>query len=399
MELRGYVQSFETGQLGGASIVSTLHWTPKNKERKIDETSDKHYAELWIGTNPNGEAILRKTKEKLSKIITQHPHILGISSYLFEDKLPFLLKVLSIARPKSMMMHPNERLASILHNDNPSEYPDPMHKPVMVVALSDFEVMAGFRPKNEIMYFLKNIPELKELIEPKLLEDYFRTKKSYYLRKIVEYYMNTEEDKLTEVINKYFSRMETEDYITREDHILGLVEKIHKLFPYDLGVFMIFFLNHFTVEKDEAIYIRPLVPYSFLFGDAIECTTNSNNNIPITFTSGNKELSLFIEYGDFTSFEINQLKVEPRFEPYFTIYDCDEDEYVLSKLIIPKDQYYSICGRRTLCIFIIIKGTALTLEWTKIKVGTIILLPSSYTYHMRTIEELTIFMVEPNLVI
>lgn len=110
MELRGYVQTYETGHLGEKSIVASLHWIPKNKKRKIDETSNKNYAELWIGTNHRGEATLRKTKEKLSKFITKHPHVLGISTYLFQDKLPFLFKVLSVASPTSLKIHPSEVL-------------------------------------------------------------------------------------------------------------------------------------------------------------------------------------------------------------------------------------------------------------------------------------------------
>lgn len=49
-----------------------------------------------------------------------------------------------------------QRLAPILHEKNPSGFPDPMHKPVLVIALSDFEVLAGCRPKNEIIFFLKS---------------------------------------------------------------------------------------------------------------------------------------------------------------------------------------------------------------------------------------------------
>ncbi|XP_014284719.1 mannose-6-phosphate isomerase isoform X2 [Halyomorpha halys] len=246
---------------------------------------------------------------------------------------------------------------------------------------------------------LPDVPELNELIKPKFLEDFVRTEKSFYLKKIFECYMNTEERKLTEVMNKFFTRLETADCDTRDRHLLEFIEKLNKIFPYDHGVFMIFFLNHFTLKKDEAIYIRPLIPYSFLYGDAVECTTNTDNDIKATFTTDIKEVSLFIEYADFTSFELDQLKVKPRFEPYLNIYDCDEDEFVLSKATIRKDQYYCIYGKRTLCVFIVIEGMALTMEYTKIKVGTIMLIPPCHTYYMKALEDMTIFMAEPNLVI
>lgn len=72
---------------------------------------------------------------------------------------------------------------------------------------------------------------------------------------------------------------------------------------------------------------------------------------------------------------------------------------VYNNFQIAKDEYYSIYGKRTICIFIIMEGSALTVERNKIKAGTIILVPSAYTYHMRAIEDMTLFMAEPNLVI
>ena len=41
----------------------------------------------------------------------------------FGDKLPFLLKVLSINKALSIQAHPNKKLAEKLHNEDPEHYP------------------------------------------------------------------------------------------------------------------------------------------------------------------------------------------------------------------------------------------------------------------------------------
>lgn len=38
----------------------------------------------------------------------------------------------------------------MLHNSDPAHYPDSNHKPEMAIALSDFQLLSGFRPSHEI---------------------------------------------------------------------------------------------------------------------------------------------------------------------------------------------------------------------------------------------------------
>lgn len=47
--------------------------------------------------------------------------------------------------------------AAVLHAKDPVHYPDPNHKPEMAIALTDFELLCGFRPAKEIYENLKGI--------------------------------------------------------------------------------------------------------------------------------------------------------------------------------------------------------------------------------------------------
>ena len=49
-----------------------------------------------------------------------------------------------------------QKHAEELHAAKPDKYPDPNHKPEMAIALTPFEGMCGFRPKEQIVNFLNS---------------------------------------------------------------------------------------------------------------------------------------------------------------------------------------------------------------------------------------------------
>ena len=72
--------------------------------REIDETGC--YAELWMGTHPNGPARIAATPDVL------------LQDAIGED-LPFLFKVLSVETALSIQAHPDRQLAQKLHAERP----------------------------------------------------------------------------------------------------------------------------------------------------------------------------------------------------------------------------------------------------------------------------------------
>ncbi|CAI9753486.1 unnamed protein product [Fraxinus pennsylvanica] len=58
--------------------------------------------------------------------------------------LPFLFKVLSVAKPLSTLAHPHKLLAEVLHKQQPDIYKDDNHKPEIALALTEFEALCGF---------------------------------------------------------------------------------------------------------------------------------------------------------------------------------------------------------------------------------------------------------------
>ncbi len=95
LELQGKCQNYAWGKLGGTSKVAILGL--KNGLQIVEETP---YAELWIGTHPNGPSIVHPVAAKnsdfalkpLKDILTRK--IVGDKVWeKFDQELPFLLKV------------------------------------------------------------------------------------------------------------------------------------------------------------------------------------------------------------------------------------------------------------------------------------------------------------------
>lgn len=86
------------------------------------------WAELWLGTHPNGPARL----------------IDGTALADRTGPLPYLLKVLAAAQPLSMQAHPDARQARA--GFARGIYPDDRPKPELLCALTPFEALCGLRP-------------------------------------------------------------------------------------------------------------------------------------------------------------------------------------------------------------------------------------------------------------
>ena len=92
MEISCAVQNYAWGKPGKASEVALLQ-SSANSDFKIDES--RPYAELWMGTHPNGPSVLTGPGGlSLKEHISNNKSFLGEESRArFGDDLPFLFKV------------------------------------------------------------------------------------------------------------------------------------------------------------------------------------------------------------------------------------------------------------------------------------------------------------------
>jgi len=120
--LRCSIQNYDWGKKGSSSAVANLIF--KEKEA-IDE--GVCFAELWIGTHPNGPSFVERNGQLLSDFLRDHPKFMGedLLNRFDEAKsfqLPFLFKILSIEKALSIQAHPDKLLASQLFEKSPQLY-------------------------------------------------------------------------------------------------------------------------------------------------------------------------------------------------------------------------------------------------------------------------------------
>ncbi len=122
------------------------------------------YAEAWWGAHPGGPAVVEVDGERvpLDEVIAADPvGMLGedvVAAY--DGQLPFLLKILAIAKPLSIQVHPSaeaarvgfarEEEAGIPRNAPDRVYRDDSHKPEMIVALTPLVLLSGFREAERV---------------------------------------------------------------------------------------------------------------------------------------------------------------------------------------------------------------------------------------------------------
>ena len=121
-------------------------------------------AELWMGAHPQAPSVVRVAGRRvtLDRLLAERPReALGAAADRFGPTLPFLLKLLAVARPLSIQAHPTraqaaagyarEEAAGIPRDAPQRNYRDRNHKPEVVVALEPYWLLSGFRPYREIV--------------------------------------------------------------------------------------------------------------------------------------------------------------------------------------------------------------------------------------------------------
>lgn len=257
-----------------------------------------------MGTHPNNPSYEVETKRSLVDLIQDNQMLIGPEvAKRYNEKLPYLFKVLSIQKALSIQAHPNKKLAQQLHAKNPKEYKDDNHKPEMTIAITPFEGMCGFRPLKEVAYFLKNVKSFRSLVGEDVAGRF---------EAAVEGSGRTEEE-LKQALKEAFSHLmnsKDEDIKTASDELLAQVKdqgdnfaggestpapgskvfaevlpRLNTQFPQDIGLFVTFFLNFVVLQPGEAMFLRADDIHAYISGgtyipsrsDPSPFTTNTNN--------------------------------------------------------------------------------------------------------------------------
>jgi len=295
-----------------------------------------------MGTHPSNPSKDLTTQRTLLDLVQDNQALLSSDiSEKYGHKLPFLLKVLSVQKALSIQAHPNKKLAEQLHAKDPENYKDDNHKPEMAIALTPFSGLCGFRPLAEISHFLSTVPPLAKLIgesEVKAFqsaiqgretsskpEDEASNKKA--LRRVFSTLMNSKKEDVETLAKELVRSAESEgssfagggSTSTPGSELAALVQRCNSDFPCDIGLFVLFYLNHVTLQPGEAMFLRADDIHGYLSGEIIECMASSDNVVRSGFTPKFKDVGTLVDMLTYSYAPIEQQKMTPTDYPYMTL--------------------------------------------------------------------------------
>jgi mannose-6-phosphate isomerase len=251
---------------GSRTILAKLQGRPA--------PTDSPEAELWLGAHPGDPSAVTRPDGPISlaTLIAEDPKgQLGPEvAGEFGSRLPYLMKVLAADAPLSLQAHPDAeyaRRAFAAQEADPAaprNYTDPYHKPEMLVALTPFRALCGFRAPDVSAAVLEEfgVPRLAPVVAALRagvagLRDAVRTLLSW-----------PAEDRRPLVDAVVAAARGTSH---------TLVPELAGHYPGDPGVLVALLLNHVRLEPGDAIWLPAGNLHAYLNGAAIEIMAASDN--------------------------------------------------------------------------------------------------------------------------
>lgn len=245
------------------------------------------WAEAWYGSHQAGPARVTES-ESLSDLIGAEPErLLGRDIIRrFGRRLPFLLKLIAPEQPLSLQVHPSQAQAAEGYTledeagialDHPSRnYKDTNHKPEMVLALTRFQAVAGFRAPRRAVEVLSGLdgPLARRMRRPLRLNP-----TRYGIRQVfsdvVSASTRPSPEEVDELVTEIGARFEagTSPSMRVDSNVLRMAST----FPGDPGIAAALLLNPVTLQPGEALFVPAGSVHAYISGLGVEVMASSDN--------------------------------------------------------------------------------------------------------------------------
>ncbi|MFD3537339.1 mannose-6-phosphate isomerase, class I [Streptomyces sp. NPDC058664] len=294
-------------------------------------------AELWMGAHPAAPSRVRKGDAvvPLDRVVSEDPEgELGPAVVRrFGPRLPFLVKLLAAGAPLSVQVHPDlaqARSGYLRENslgvplDAPHRnYRDAQHKPEMIVALTPFRGLCGFRAPRDCA-------DLLDSLEVPALRPYART-----LRVVPE------ERALAEVFRAFLRPPEgLLDAVARAlatatgpgEAGIDAYAGIARAYPGDPGLLSALMLRYVELAPGEALFLGDGVPHAYLSGLGVEIMASSDNVLRCGLTSKHVDADELVRVVRFGALPPRVLT--PRENGGEEVYPAPVDDFRLSRYVL-----------------------------------------------------------------
>lgn len=224
VKVRGHLKNYPWGQLDGLSAFQA-------------DPNVQPQAELWFGNHPAGPSAAVTTSEAISS----------------QPEFPLLMKILAIAKPLSIQVHPSQFFA----NENYAQLAlsDKNGKDEILIALDTVWAFAGAKEASD----RKKIAHQLKLAS---FEQDFSSQCSEIFS-FSDQEISERIDLIAEIFNKEEENTVFKDLIAN--------------YPQDPGVLVAALLQFYELKPGEGLHVPPGCPHEYLKGKALEVMTNSDN--------------------------------------------------------------------------------------------------------------------------
>ncbi|MGB0435866.1 MAG: mannose-6-phosphate isomerase, class I [Mycobacterium sp.] len=308
-------------------------------------------AELWFGAHPGDPAWLQTDNGERSLLdaLREDPggELGAAVRGRFGDTLPFLVKVLAADEPLSLQAHPSmqqavegfarEERLGIPVNAPIRNYRDRSHKPELLVALSPFEALAGFRPAARTV-------ELMQAIAPGVLEPFINLlsweSDADGLRALFTTWITYPQRGLEQLVPAVidgainYVRSSEREFAAEARTVLELGER----YPGDAGVLASMLLNRVRLAPGEGIYLPAGNLHAYLAGIGIEVMANSDNVLRGGLTPKHVDVAELLRVLDFSPASNVVVHPESRRDGAELVYETPAPEFAVSVLKVDGEQ-------------------------------------------------------------
>ncbi len=362
-KLKGKVQQYAWG---GKKYIPGLLGIP-NETRKP-------YAEYWMGAHPSAAGVVVKGgKEVLlnEEIAADMEAALGKKVSDQFKELPYLFKILDVNDMLSIQVHPTKEEAEkgFLREDAEGvplnaphrNYKDKNHKPEVMVALSDFWLLHGFKVQAGLLAVLKEVPEFNFLSPVFEKEGYYGLYKT-----VMELPQQQVDDILKPLVKRVLAAQNTFSPKEPGYWVSKLYSGQKSVSPIDRGIFSIYFFNIMELAPGEAVFQGAGIPHAYLQGQNVELMANSDNVLRGGLTPKHIDVPELLKHTLFKGVEpaiLKGVKTETGEETY----NCPVEDFGISAIRLQMGGSYTATSSSAE-IFIVIDGKVAVNE-TELEAG------------------------------
>ena len=361
LKLQGVVQHYDWG---GHDFIPDL--------LGLENGTRRPYAELWIGAHAKAPSIVEFAgeQEPLDELIAEKPEAMlgAAASAHFDRRLPYLFKILDVHKMLSIQAHPTqaqgragfarENAEGIRPDAGNRNYKDENHKPEIGVALTDFWMLHGFRPLEQIARVFGETPELQALMPefPTRLAaaGHDHGVRRGLLRELYSSAMTMPQEQVDAQLHTLLSRLRAEPARDKASADYWALRGADN-FPLpgghlDRGIFSVYLLNLVHLLPGQGTFQPAGVLHAYLEGVNVELMANSDNVLRGGLTTKHVDVPellniLTFEGGTPEVLDGSVISAQER------VYRTAAEEFELSRIaLLPRQRYAgsAVYGPKTL---------------------------------------------------